>query len=463
MGTIQIQIPEPVNYILRKLNAAGHEAFAVGGCVRDALLGREPNDWDITTSARPQEVKAVFRRTIDTGIRHGTVTVLLREGQFEVTTYRIDGAYKDSRHPSEVTFTRNLSEDLRRRDFTINAMAYHPQSGLADPYGGLADLEAGVIRAVGVPAERFDEDALRIMRAVRFSAQLGFAIDPETYLALKDFAPRLSLISRERIRDELLKLITSPYPETFEVLYDTGITRVIFPEFDEMMTCSQNRPSHKYNVGLHTLAVMQGVPATVRLRLAALLHDSAKPKVHVIDEEGHDAFPEHFEAGAKFAEAWLRDMRLDNATVSEVSTLIHYHGFPFSKDEPGVRRMMNAIGPLWDDLIALMRADARAKSEAYQERRLPVIDRLEELHEAVSERGDCTDIKHLAVTGGDLIKAGMQPGPEMGRVLSALLEQVLDDPSRNEREYLLAQAEEIRKNTGEPGDAPAEMIKTGSE
>lgn len=443
MKEIRIDIPDPVSYILKKLNEAGHEAYAVGGCVRDALLGREPNDWDITTSALPAQVKEVFRRTIDTGIKHGTVTVLLREGQFEVTTYRIDGVYEDSRHPKEVTFTASLEEDLRRRDFTINAMAYHPSLGIADPYGGLEDLSAGVIRAVGDPAARFDEDALRIMRAVRFSAQLGFAIDPETYLALRDFAPRLRLISRERIRDELLKLITSPYPETFEVLYDTGITGVILPEFDELMVCTQNCPSHKYNAGQHTLAVMQGVPPTVRLRLAALLHDIAKPVTKGKNAEGYDTFIDHHIAGAAFAEKWLRDMRLDNATISEVSTLIRYHDFLFPKDEAGVRRAMNLIGELFDDLMLLMRADNAAKSDSTRDRRIRTIEKIEELHRTITERGDCVDIKHLAITGGDLISAGIKPGPGMGKILGALLDEVLEDPSRNERGYLLRRASEL--------------------
>ncbi|MBQ7246694.1 MAG: HD domain-containing protein [Lachnospiraceae bacterium] len=437
---MRIDIPDPVNYILKKLNAAGHEAYAVGGCVRDALLGREPNDWDITTSALPSQVKEVFHRTIDTGIRHGTVTVLLREGQFEVTTYRIDGIYEDSRHPKEVTFTAKLTEDLRRRDFTINAMAYHPSVGTVDPYGGLRDLSEGVIRAVGVPAERFDEDALRIMRAVRFSAQLGFAIDPGTYLALRDFAPRLELISRERIRDELIKLITSPYPETFEVLYDTGITKVIFPRFDEMMACPQNRPSHKYNVGLHTLAVMQSVPPTVRLRLAALLHDSAKPEVRTVNDRGWDVFTGHHTAGAAFAEKWLREMRLDNATIADVCTLIRYHDFLFPKDEAGVRHAMNLVGDLFDDLLLLMKADSEAKSDEGKAWHLPVVEQIGTLYHAIKERGDCVDMKHLAVTGGDLIRLGINPGPGMGEVLNTLLDEVLDDPAKNDREYLLCEA-----------------------
>ena len=437
MENVHFDIPEPVGYILKKLGEAGYEAFVVGGCVRDAILGREANDWDITTSALPMEVKSVFRKTFDTGIKHGTVTVLLHEGQFEVTTYRIDGIYEDSRHPKEVTFTSNLEEDLRRRDFTINAMAYHPEVGLIDPYYGLSDLESGVIRAVGNPSERFNEDALRIMRAIRFSAQLGFAIDPETALAIKEFAPKLSDISHERIRDELVKLLVSPYPETFRLFYDLGITKIIFPEFDDMMTMSQNTPSHIMSVGEHTLAVIEEVPATMRLRVAALLHDTGKLTCKTTDDDGCDHFFDHHLRGSDFAKNWMRDMRFDNQTISDVCTLITYHDFLFPKDEAGVRHAMNKVGELFPDLMALMRADNKAKSEETKTGRLALIEQLEKMYEEILSRGDCTDLKHLAVTGADLISAGVKPGPGLGKILGEMLEEVLNDPSKNDKEYLI--------------------------
>ena len=235
MMTRKILLPTDVEKIIATMEDAGYEAFAVGGCIRDSILGREPNDWDITTSATPEQVKALFRRTIDTGIQHGTVTVMMHHIGYEVTTYRIDGEYEDSRHPKEVTFTADLLEDLKRRDFTINAMAYNYGAGLVDAFGGLQDLEKGIIRCVGDPMERFSEDALRMMRAVRFSAQLGYAIDPATKDAIRLLAPTLQKVSAERIQVELTKLVTSPHPEYLEIAYETGITKQVLPEFDLCM------------------------------------------------------------------------------------------------------------------------------------------------------------------------------------------------------------------------------------
>ena len=239
---VQIQIPDSVQFIIRTIEEAGFEAYAVGGCVRDSILGRVPDDWDITTSAKPEDIKQLFRHTIDTGIQHGTVTVLIKKECYEVTTYRIDGEYEDSRHPKEVNFTPLLSEDLKRRDFTINAMAYNEKSGIVDLFGGQEDLHNGIIRCVGEPRERFKEDALRIMRAVRFSAQLGYDIEERTAEAIKDLAHTLGRISVERIQVELVKLLVSDHPEYVQKLYEMGLTRVFLPEFDAMMDTPQNNP-----------------------------------------------------------------------------------------------------------------------------------------------------------------------------------------------------------------------------
>lgn len=444
MQNIILSIPKPVEYILSKLGEAGYEAYIVGGCVRDALLEHEPNDWDITTSALPAQVKEIFKKTFDTGIQHGTVTVLLKEGQYEVTTYRIDGIYEDSRHPREVTFTSNLEEDLRRRDFTINAMAYHPEVGIVDPYDGLGDLEASVIRAVGNPDERFDEDALRIMRAVRFSAQLGFAIDPETALALKKFAPRLTEISNERIRDELVKLLVSPYPEEFEVLYNMGITKVIFPRFDEMMNCSQNNSGQIWDVGRHTLAMLEEVPADRTLRIAALLHDTGKIDTKMTDADGIESFAGHPEASATFAKKWLRDMRFDNATISDVVTLVRYHSYNFDGTKISARKLVSCVGELMPSLLKLMRADISAKSKEAQDICVPLLDKLDQFYEEIILDGDCTSLKTLAINGGDLIKLGVKPGPQMGEILASLLAQVIEDPSMNTRETLIDQVQKLQ-------------------
>ena len=279
---MKITYPPKVKTIIDRLQEAGYEAFVVGGCVRDSILGITPGDWDITTNALPQDVKALFRRTIDIGIKHGTVKVMLGDEGFEITTYRIDGTYEDSRHPESVTFTPELSEDLRRRDFTINAMAYSEKTGLVDMFGGMDDLRTGLIRAVGDAKERFSEDALRILRALRFSARFGFEIEDETKKAVTQLAPDLSNISAERIREELEKIVCSDHPDRLHTAYELGVTAVIFPEWDAMMECDQITPHHFTNVGDHTIATLEyivknygDIPAHEDriLRLAALLHD----------------------------------------------------------------------------------------------------------------------------------------------------------------------------------------------
>ena len=342
---MRIEIPAKANQIIARLEGAGYEAYVVGGCVRDALLGRAAADWDITTNARPEQVKALFSRTIDTGIQHGTVTVLLGREGFEVTTYRIDGEYQDGRHPSEVSFTPNLLEDLKRRDFTINAMAYNEREGLIDAFGGMGDLQSRQIRCVGDPRERFTEDALRILRAVRFSAQLNFDIEDCTREAVADFASSLTRISAERIQTEVTKLLLSDHPEVFRVLYDTGITAVILPEFDACMETPQNHPHHCCCVGEHILLALRAVEADRVLRLAALLHDIGKPGTHVRDDQGIDHFHGHGELGAEMAEGILRRLKFDNDTIYRVKHLVKVHDYrrilPTAK---GVRRAVFCIG-----------------------------------------------------------------------------------------------------------------------
>ena len=319
---MKIKMPPSVNMVIDSLHAKGFEAYAVGGCVRDTILAREPDDWDITTSASPQQVKEIFDRTVDTGLEHGTVTVLAGSGAHEVTTYRIDGEYEDGRHPKEVVFTSSLAEDLRRRDFTINAMAYNNEEGLVDLFDGIRDLQRKVIRCVGNPTERFSEDALRILRALRFSAQLGFKLDPVTLDAIIALAPTLEKISAERIRVELNKLLISKRPEYMEAVYEAGITKIVLPEFDELMKTPQNNPHHCYNVGEHTIAALQHVPADPILRWTMLLHDIAKPACRTTDEAGIDHFKGHAPAGEKMAKAVLRRLKFDNETIRQVAALI---------------------------------------------------------------------------------------------------------------------------------------------
>lgn len=433
-----IQLPEKVGRIIGTLQEHGYEAYAVGGCIRDSILGREPEDWDITTSAMPEETKALFDKTFDTGIQHGTITVLLEKEGFEVTTYRIDGEYEDSRHPKEVTFTRNLREDLLRRDFTINAMAYNETDGLVDIFGGLEDLEEGMIRCVGTAKERFKEDALRILRGVRFAAQLGFDIEEDTRQGMKELAWTLQNISAERIQVELVKMITSKRPEMLREAYELGMTRIVLPEFDQLMTTGQETPHHMYSVGEHTLHAMKNIRADKILRLAMLLHDMGKPALKTVDEAGVAHFKKHALESERIAENVLRRLKFDNDTIRKVTRLVRCHDLRMPATAKSVRRAMNQIGEeLFPYYMEVRRADVLAQSMYQREEKIENLDQIEELYHQIVEDGDCVSLKDLAVTGRDLIASGMKPGKKIGEKLEELLKLVIEDPKLNTKEELL--------------------------
>ncbi len=445
---MKIQIPEKANYIIKTIMDAGYEAYVVGGCVRDSILGRVPGDWDITTSAKPEEVKQLFRRTIDTGIQHGTVTVMLDKEGFEVTTYRIDGKYEDSRHPKEVTFTPNLVEDLKRRDFTINAMAYNEEAGLVDIFGGLKDIENKVIRCVGDAEERFREDALRIMRAVRFSAQLGYQVEEHTQEAIQKLAPTLQNISAERIQVELTKLITSAHPDTLRMAYKMGITKVILPELDKAMETPQNHPHHSYSVGEHTLKALLEVKPEKKLRLAVLFHDIGKPATISVDENGVTHFHGHASVSEEMTCHILRRLRFDNDTIRDVSRLVRFHDYG-NDQEPDmriVRRAMNKIGEdIFPLLLQVKRADILAQSDYKRQEKLDRLEQWKILYEQIVAEKQCVSLKNLAVTGSDLIAMGMKPGKNLGEVLQKLLQLVIEEPEYNTKDKLLQKAAEFSK------------------
>lgn len=435
---MKIILPDKVDQIITTLQKSGYEAYAVGGCIRDSLLGREPGDWDITTSASPDETKALFARTFDTGIEHGTITVLLDKEGFEVTTYRIDGKYEDNRHPSEVTFTRSLREDLRRRDFTINAMAYNHQDGLVDLFGGITDLDRKVIRCVGNPRERFAEDALRILRAVRFSAQLGFAIEQETERAIGQLAENLRDISAERIQVELIKLLVSDHPEKIRDAYRLGITRVVLPEFDSMETTEQETPHHCYNVGEHTVRALMSIPADKVLRLTMLFHDMGKPLKKTIDENGRAHFKGHAPVSEEIAKGVMKRLKFDNDTLHKVTKLVCYHDYRMPAEPKSVRRAMNRIGTeLFPYYLKVRRADTEAQSDYRKEEKRRNLDGIEAIYQNIMENRQCVSLKELAVTGKDLIEAGVKPGPQIGEFLERLLEEVIEHPEKNTKELLL--------------------------
>lgn len=444
---IRIEIPEKAKYIIDTLEDAGFEAYVVGGCVRDSILGRVPQDWDITTSALPLQVKELFRRTIDTGLQHGTVTIMQGEEGFEVTTYRIDGEYEDGRHPKDVTFTPNLEEDLLRRDFTINAMAYNDRRGLVDLYDGIGDIERKTIRCVGDPMARFGEDALRMLRAVRFSAQLGYTIEPATRDAITKLAGTLEKISAERIRTELVKLLVSDNPYELKEAYETGMTAVFLPEFDRAMQTEQNHKHHCYSVGEHILHSIEEIEAEPVLRIAMLLHDIGKPDSLTVDEAGITHFHGHPVLGESMAKDILRRLKFDNDTIDKVCRLVRFHdyGNGIEPDERMTRRAVNKLGEdIFPMFLQVSRADTMAQSMYNREKKLANIAEWSRMYDKIKAENQCVSLKTLKINGRDLIGMGVKPGPQLGQILNALLEEVLDEPTRNDEEWLKNRAQEIK-------------------
>jgi tRNA nucleotidyltransferase (CCA-adding enzyme) len=452
---MKFRIPHKVNDIIDELTRQGFEAYVVGGCVRDMVLGREPEDWDITTSATPFEVKKIFRRTVDTGIQHGTVTVMLDKDHYEVTTYRLDGEYEDNRHPKEVSFTSSLTEDLKRRDFTINAMAYNEKEGFIDLFGGMEDLKKGLIRCVGSAVERFDEDALRILRAVRFSAQLGFVIEPETMKAVMAKVAHLNNISAERIRVELTKLLLSNHPDRLKILSEVGITGVVLPEFDAMMTTQQKNIHHIYSVGEHTIRAVTEVAGTLEerrfsvrertiLRWTMLLHDIEKPNTITIGKDGQNHFYGHQEKGAITAKSILRRLKFDNDTLDAVIHLIRWHDYRFVLTPAGMRKAASKVGKEYMELLfEVNRADTSAKNPEHNGEKFEKLATARELYQEIVANEECVSLKELYINGKDLIAIGLKPGPELGEILNSLLAAVLEEPQLNETNILLSMAKDL--------------------
>lgn len=433
-----IRLPREVNNIIDILHRHGHEAYAVGGAVRDVCLGREPKDWDVTTSALPEEIKSIFHKTFDTGIEHGTVTVLMSGKGYEVTTYRIDGKYLDSRHPKSVTYTSNLKEDLLRRDFTINAMAYNNEEGLIDEFGGLKDLNDKIIRTVGSAKERFGEDALRMLRALRFSAQLGFSVDEETLDAISALSYTIEAISYERIRDELVQLIISDNPGKLVDMYNLGLTRHFLPEFDDIMDCEQHSKHHMYTVGMHTVVAMEHTPPDKIYRLTMLLHDMGKVSCKTRGEDGFDHFYNHPKVSCDIASNVLKRLKFDNKTISSVKRLVLYHDDRPSLSKKSVRRRISAIGQeAFPDLFIINRADTLAQSTYNRDKKLKYIDEYEKIYNEIITEQSPLKISDLKISGRDLIDIGIDKGPRIGEILGMLLDDVLDEPAHNDRDYLI--------------------------
>ena len=410
---MKIEMPSEVKFIISELESHEYEAFAVGGCIRDSLLGRTPNDWDITTSAKPEEVKEIFHRTVDTGIKHGTVTVLIGKKSFEITTYRVDGAYTDGRHPESVRYSKYLKEDLRRRDFTINAFAYNDEVGLRDEFYGFRDMEWKIIRAVGNAEDRFSEDALRMMRAIRFAAQLGFNIELNTYNAIIKLAPNIKKVSAERIQVELTKTLMSDHPEVTLEYAKTGLFVEILPVlYDTLSGISAQK----------TLELLKYVPRMVIMRYAALLRYRT---------------PEE-------ARAVLRKLKLDNFTINTVTKLVEYQNDINDVIEENDISVREAIHKYGTDLLELMfvfaEADGRMKREytGFNSRGRNVhLKTIKKLYDEILERGDCVDLKGLAVNGSDLMELGIV-GEQIGETLNWLLHIVMENPALNNKNTLIS-------------------------
>ena len=436
-------IPQEIQAVLRRLEGAGHQAYVVGGCVRDMCLGLPPHDWDATTSALPEETMALFDHfAIPTGLQHGTVTVRSGELVCEVTTFRAYGEYLDHRHPAGVTFTRSLTEDLARRDLTVNAMAMDAAGTLYDPFGGREDLRRRVLRCVGEPERRFQKDALRMLRTLRFSATLSFAIEADTHRSLRERRDDLRYVAAERVREELTKLLCGA--DVLRVLLeDPQVLGAVLPEILPCVGFDQHNRHHCYDVWGHTAHAVAAAPPEPVLRWAMLLHDLGKPRCFTLDEAGVGHFHGHHRPSAEMAEAICRRLRFDKATAQRICMLVRYHDRPIPLTERAIRRAMNQLGVEGlRQLCAVKRADNLAQHPDYRGRQRE-IDRGEAIMEELLQKDACFSLKQLAVNGQDMMTLGLQ-GPAIGKALQALLDAVMDGAVENDRDALLSLAQKMK-------------------
>lgn len=439
MRTMNIKLPSGVSYIIRELNRNRHEAYVVGGSIRDALIGLVPKDYDITTSANPEEVMRIFKKTIPTGIQHGTVQVITSDGMYDVTTYRSEGDYRDNRYPTNVIFIDDLVEDLKRRDITINAMAYNTEKGIIDPFNGTEDIKGRIIKAVGNPTERFKEDALRILRAVRLATVLDFNIEENTLQAIVETMDGLRFISVERIREELDNILLSDNPSRgISLLYHLGLMKYVLPELMPIAIFNQFNPYHDKDVLNHTLEVLENTPKNLAIRLAALLHDSGKPSTFTVDEKGIGHFYDHEKISAQISKLALSRLKYDNKTVNTVNKLISFHMVSLeTKNELKLKKLINNLGKEnISALIDLKTADFIAKPDSGSSKLYEVAEFRDRVLQII-ERKDPLSVKDLAIDGNDILNLGVKEGRLIGKVLSELLELVLKNPELNKSDILL--------------------------
>lgn len=437
---IKINIPSDANGIIHTLQNHGHSAYVVGGCVRDSILGRTPHDWDICTSATPSEMLEIFkdRKVIETGLQHGTITIVVNNEPYEVTTYRIDGAYSDNRRPDSVTFTDKLVEDLRRRDFTINAMAYNDDEGLIDPFDGLKDIEWKKIRCVGSAKDRFGEDALRILRAIRFASQLEFAMMPETLYEINQQYKNLENISIERINSEFCKIASSSDFCVQMVLFQ-DVFALFIPELKDMFDFPQNNPYHDYDVYGHTIHAVEHCESDdLTVRLAVFFHDIGKPHSYQDGEDGIRHFKGHGRISAEITDNIMKRLRFDNETRNNVVELVYYHDATFEIGKKYVKRWLNKIGEeQFRRLLEVRKADILGQKPNFEQSRIDKVNTIEQILEEVLQEDECFSLKDLAVNGKDLMDIGYKSGRQLGAALQGLLDCVIGEEVNNNKEELL--------------------------
>ena len=446
MHMVTVSLPENVKMIIERLQNSGYSCYAVGGCVRDCLLGREPHDWDFATSALPGDIERVFSdmRTVDFGKHYGTIAVIIDKEQYEITTYRVDGDYSDARHPDMVRFSTSLLDDLSRRDFTVNAMAYNDIDGLVDPYGGQSDLEYGVIRCVGVPSERICEDALRILRALRFASVLGFSIEPTTSEAILKGRRLLTEIAPERIAAELLKLLCGEKVD-FVLRRYRSVIAVFIPELQGTFDFEQNNKHHNRDVYRHMVASVKNIEPDPLLRTVMLFHDIGKPISRTVDRQGVSHYKNHPVLGAAMTEEILRRLCMPRMFIEEVCTLIRYHDLRLQPVTADIKRYLNLLGPgAMRKLYKIRLADTYAQSMYMREEKLRILEEVNAEMERIVASGECYNLSMMAVNGSDLIHIGIVNGKQIGEVLNALLEKVITGELPNDKEALIAEAKDIR-------------------
>lgn len=450
MKNYKIKIPDGANKILNILYKNGYDGYLVGGCVRDSILGREPEDWDICTDCRPEEMVKLFAsfKLVATGLRHGTITVIIGEENYELTTYRFDGDYTDGRHPDRVVFIDELREDLRRRDFTINAMAYNDRLGLIDYYGGLEDISNKSIRSVGHPLERFREDYLRMLRGVRFASQLGYRIEEDTFKAIQELSKYIVNISGERIREELNKILLSRLPSRgLRLLNKSNLLTYIIPELKEAVGFNQHNPHHNRDVFEHSLEVIDNTEDDLVLRLAALFHDIGKPRTFTIGQDGIGHFYGHNVKGKDLTEKIMKRLKYDNKTIEKVSILVKEHMCKYNNiSDKGIKRLINRLGK--DNIGRLFKLQIADRQASVAGNNIGDILQLKNRVEEILNESQPLSVKDLDINGYDLMELGIKEGREIGLILESLLERVLEDPKINKRDLLREiVVEDLRKKT----------------